>query len=82
MIEAVGSKFLDQRSMDQNMIQLVRLGSSYEVNSIDGKRKEDQTYFVKMSISTHAETMSKNVAKYRDNRKNYTLNVTTKPFVV
>ena len=43
-------------------MQLVRLGSSYKVNSIDGKRKEDQTYVIKMSILTHAETMSKNVA--------------------
>ena len=41
---------------------LVKLRSSYKVNSIYGKRKEDQTYVIEMSISTHAETMSKNVA--------------------
>ena len=62
MTEAVGSKFLDQKSMDEKMMLLVKLESSYEVNSIDGKRKEDQTYVIKMSILTHAETMSKNVA--------------------
>ena len=43
------------------MMQLVKLRSSYKVNSINGKRKEDQTYVIEMSISTHAATMSKNV---------------------
>ena len=42
-------------------MQLVMLRSNYKVNSIDGKRKEDQTYVIKMSILTHAATMSKNV---------------------
>ena len=44
------------------MMQLVKLGSSYKVMPIDGKRKKDQTYVIKMSILTHAEIMSKNVA--------------------
>ena len=61
LTEAVGNKFLDQRSMDQKIMLLVKLWSSFKVNSIDGKRKEDQTYVIEMSISTHAATMSKNV---------------------
>ena len=40
-------------------MQLAKLGSRFKVNSFDGKRKEDQTYVIKMNISAHAETMLK-----------------------
>ena len=57
MTEAVGSKCVGQIWMDQKLVQLVRLGSSYKVNSIDGKRKEDQTYVIKMSILKECQNM-------------------------
>ena len=36
---------------------LVKLGSTYKVNSIDGKRKEGQTYVIKMSILKECQNM-------------------------